>query len=71
MQIYNKFLVPHFDNVAVLDYVLRTPIVSGEEILKNGIPEPKMFGELLMRLKDVKSTKIHDYLVKTFSLRLV
>jgi hypothetical protein len=71
MQIYNKFLVPHFDNVAVLDYVLRTPIVSGEEILKNGIPEPKMFGELLMRLKDVKSTKIHDYLVKTFGLRLV
>ena len=66
MQIFNKFLVPHFDNVAVLDHVLRTPIVRGEEVLKDGIPEPKMYGQLLRHLREIKSAPIQDYLTKTF-----
>jgi hypothetical protein len=66
MQIYNKFLVPHFDNVSILDYVLRTPIIRGEEVLNDGIPEPKMYGELLSRLRGIRSSKIQDYLLKTF-----
>ena len=66
MQIFNKFLVPHFDNVSVLDHVLRTPIVRGDEVLKDGIPEPKMYGQLLRHLREIKSVKIQDYLTKTF-----
>ena len=71
MQIHNKFLVPHFDSVAVLDYVLRTPIVRGENILMDGIPEPKMYGQLLSRLQEVKSSKIQEYLLKQFGHRPV
>jgi len=66
MQIYNKFLVPYFDNVPVLDYVLRTPIVRGEEILKDGIRQPKMYPQLFSYLKGLKSLKIQDYLLKIF-----
>ena len=69
MQIHNKFLVPHFDSVAVLDYVLRTPIVRGENILTDGIPEAKMYGQLLSRLQEVKSPKIQEYLLKQFGHR--
>jgi hypothetical protein len=66
-QIYRKFLVPHFDNVLLLDYVLRTSIVKGEETFKDGIPQPKMYGELLRRLGNLGSPQIRDYLLKTFS----
>jgi hypothetical protein len=70
-QIYRKFLVPHFDSASVLDYVLRTPIIRSEEILKDGMPEPKMCAELLHRLRGIQSPRIQDYLVRRFGHMLV
>ena len=64
--IYTNFLVPHFDSVSVLDHVLRTSAVLGETALKDGIPRPKMFPELLRRLRGIRSTEVQRYLGKNF-----
>ena len=65
--IYQLFIVPHFDSAPVLDYVLRTPVVSGETVMENGIPAPKMYPELLHRLRGVKSANIQKYLDERFA----
>lgn len=53
-------VVPRFDSAAVLDYVLRTPVVAGDTVLEDGIPAQKMFPELLSRLRGIRSPKIHQ-----------
>ena len=64
--LYSNVLVPHLDSVAVLDYVLRSPVVRGEVILKDGNPAPKIFHELFGRLRGVQSPRIQQYLADTF-----
>lgn len=64
--IYQNFLVPHFDSANVLDYVLRTSVVCGDIVLEDGIPLPKMYPELLSRLRAVRSPNIQQYLAHRF-----
>ncbi len=64
--IYLNFLVPYFSSVAVLDYVLRSPVLVGAEVMQEGVPAPKIFGDLLFRLQGVKSPEIQRYLKATF-----
>ena len=66
--IYWNFLVPHFDSVAVLDYVLRSPVVVGDTVLEDGIPVAKMFPELLSRLRSIRSPYIQQYLAHQFPI---
>jgi hypothetical protein len=63
---FRNFLVPHFDSANVLDYVLRSPVVAGDSILEDGLPAPKMFGELLSRLRGIRSPKIQQYIAHRF-----
>ena len=64
--IYQNFVVPCFDSAAVLDYVLRTPVVHGDTVLEDGIPAPKMYPELLSRLRGIRSQKIQQYFAQRF-----
>jgi hypothetical protein len=49
-----------------LDYVLRSPVVAGDSVLEDGIPAPKIFPELLSRLRGVRSPNIQQYLALRF-----
>ena len=64
--IFSNLLLLHLDNVAVLDYVLRSSVVHGDAKVVDGVSKPKMYGELHSRLKGVKSSTIHKYLADTF-----
>jgi hypothetical protein len=47
-----------------LDYVLRNPVVRGDTVLENGITAPKMYPELLSRLRGIRSPNIQQYLAR-------
>jgi hypothetical protein len=64
--IYSNFFVFYFESVTVLDYVLRSPVVGGEVVIKNGVPEPRIFGELYSRLNGIQSHKVREYLKEKF-----
>jgi hypothetical protein len=64
--IHLNFLVPHFDSTAVLDHVLRSAIVRGDTVLEDGVAAPKMFPELLFRLRGIRSPSIQQYLAHRF-----
>lgn len=64
--IYFNLLVPHLDSTAVLDYVLRSRVIRGIEEVADGVPKPKMYGELHSRLMGVKSPVIRQYLAAAF-----
>jgi|SRR5208337_1946509 len=60
--IYFNFLVPYLDTVAVLDYILRSPVIHGGSETINDVPKPQIHGELHSRLMNVKAPTIHQYL---------
>ena len=64
--IFFNLLVPHLDSAAVLDYALRSPVIHGTAEVVEGVPKPKMYGQLHSRLMGVKSSIIREYLVDTF-----
>ena len=64
--IYFNLLVPNLDSAAVLDYVLRSPVIQGIPEVVDGVSKPRMYGELHSRLMSVKSPIIRQYLADTF-----
>jgi hypothetical protein len=65
--ILENVLVPHLDSVAVLDYVLKSPVVhpaAGDVVV--GKTGAKIYGELGHRLNQVKSPIIRKYLAENF-----
>lgn len=60
--IYFNLLVPHFDSIGVLDYILRSPVIHADSKTTNDVPKPRIYGELHSRLMNVKSSTIHQYL---------
>jgi len=66
--IYTTFLSPHLDSPAVLDYVLRSQVISVTKDIVTGSTGAKIYGDLLLRLRGVKSPSIRRYLDDTFQL---
>ena len=60
--IYFNLLVPYFDSVAVLDYILRSSVIHGDPKAANDVLKPKIYSELNSRLMNVKSSSIQQYL---------
>jgi hypothetical protein len=66
MSLYNHVIVPHLDSVEVLDYVLRSRVVTDPAVSDQ---QPKMYGELYEFLMQVESKPIHQYLFSQFGSR--
>ncbi|WP_338359833.1 hypothetical protein [Yeosuana marina] len=62
--IFKSLIKPYLDNPLVLDFVLKSHAIKGNEI--SGNSGAKIYAELLRRLEQVDSPKIKNYLKKEF-----
>ena len=62
--LFKSLLKPYLDNPLVLDFVLKSKAIRGNEI--NGNSGAKIYPELLRRLEQVDSPKIKNYLKTEF-----
>lgn len=67
--IHRHVLVPLLDNVAALDYVLRSLVILPTPDVQVGQRGARIFPELLRRLGEVRSTAIREYLLEEFDWR--
>lgn len=64
--LYLNCIVPYLDCPAVVDYVLRTPVVYPSTNTWRGSTGALIYAELHFRLCSVRSPKIDDYLLCNF-----
>lgn len=64
--IYQNCIVPYLDCPAVVDYVLRSPVIDSSSDLMPGETGARIYGDLFHRLRGVSSPRIADYLNQTF-----
>ena len=59
-------LIPYLDNVDIVDYVLKSPIVNPATDVVIGKSGAKIYAELRYRLNQVSSCKVRQYLTENF-----
>jgi len=64
--LYLNCIAPYLDCPAVVDYVLRSPVVHPSADATRGSTGALIYGELYYRLRSVNCPKIADYLRDTF-----
>ena len=66
--ILTNVLMPHLDNVDVLDYVLKSPIVHPAGDVVIGKSGATIYAELRHRLNQVISAKVRQYIAENFQM---